>query len=155
MSDAMIHPVSRGAGERPTYQWETLRGGSALALRLFGTLGKHELGRVVVALLESGASPRDFIRVEFEDVDHLDYRSLPEFTTALQRLRDRGASLWFVGLSPYVRALFHVAGQGPALARLEWRAQESEPSSLVRRPVELRRGDFGPAREGVWGKTGI
>src|SRR6266852_314395 len=68
-------------------------------------------------LLESGGSPRDFIRVEFEDVDHLDYRALPEFTAALQRLRDRGASLWFVGLSPYVRALFHVAGQGPALGR--------------------------------------
>ena len=145
---AMADSRSPGAADRPTYQWEVARGG-ALALRLFGSLGRRELTRVVDAMVESGASPRDFLRIDFEDVSHLDYRGLSEFTSTLQRLRDRGASIWFVGLSPYLRALFHVAGQAPALNRLEWRAPELESASFARRPAEIP----GAAREEAWGKT--
>ena len=149
MMRAMIDPRSPGATDRPTYQWEAVRGGGALALRLFGTLGRRELARVVDAMVESGGSPRDSLRIDFEDVSHLDYRGLSEFTSALQRLRDRGASIWFVGLSPYLRALFHVAGQAPALNRLEWRAPELEFAGISRRPA----GIPAPAREEAWGKT--
>ena len=150
----MIDSGPPGAADRPTYQWEISRGLGARTLRLFGTLGRRELVRVVDALIESGGSPRDIVRIDFEDVNHLDYRALPEFTSALQRLRDRGASVWFVGLSPYLRALFHVAGQGPGLSRLEWRSQESESSSFVRRPAAPHGGRSGPIWEGALGKTG-
>jgi len=146
---AELDSRSPGTADRPTYQWEAGRGGGALALRLFGTLGRRELTRVVDAMVESGSSPRDSLRIDFEDVNHLDYRGLSEFTSALQRLRDRGASIWFVGLSPYLRALFHVAGQGPALNRLERRVPELESASFVRRPA----GIPGAAREEAWGKT--
>ena len=134
--------------DRPTYQWEAVRGGTH-ALHLFGSLGRRELTRVIDAMVESGSSPRDSLRIDFEDVSHLDYRGLSEFTSALQRLRDRGASIWFVGLNPYLRALFHVAGQAPALNRLEWRATEPESASFARRPPGIP-GEF---REGAWGKT--
>src|SRR6185295_286233 len=103
----------------------------------FGTLGRRELMRVVDAMVESGGSPRDSLRLDFEDVSHLDYRGLSEFTSALQRMRDRGASIWFVGLNPYLRALFHVAGQAPALNRLEWRALELESTSFTRSPAGI------------------
>ena len=146
---AMIDSRSVGAADRPTYQWEAARGGGALALRLFGTLGRRELTRVVDTMVESGSSPRDSLRIDFEDVSHLDYRGLSEFTLALQRLRDRGASIWFVGLNPYLRALFHVAGQAPALNRLEWRAPELESTSFTRSPA----GIPGAGREEAWGKT--
>ena len=146
---AELNSRSSGAVDRPTYQWEAARGGGALALRLFGAMGRRELTRVVDAMVESGISPRDFLRIDFEDVSHLDYRALSEFTASLQRLRDRGASIWFVGLSPYLRALFHVAGQGPALNRLEWRVPELDSSSFARRPS----GMPGAAREEAWGKT--
>lgn len=148
MTRALYEWGSPSAPDRPTYQWETLRGGGH-ALRLFGTLGRRELIRVVDTLLEAGGSPREFLRIEFEDVDHLDYRALSEFTSALQRLRDRGASIWFIGLSPYLRALFHVAGQGPGLSRLEWRSQETESSSFVRRPTAVHGGFIGAVREGA------
>ena len=153
MSRAVIDSRSPGAADRPTYQWEAARGGGALALRLFGTLGRRELTRIVDAMLESGGSPRDFLRIDFEDVNHLDYRALSEFTSALQRLRNRGASIWFVGMSPYLRALFHVAGQGPALNRLEWRAPGLESESFARRPAGVHAGLSGAGREEAWGKT--
>jgi anti-anti-sigma regulatory factor len=108
---------------RPTYQWESPRGG-ALAIRLFGALGRSELRRVVDALAERVRSPRDLVCLDFEEVEHLDYRALPEFVAALARHRDRGASVWLVGLHPYLRCLFQVAGQGPIARQLEW-----EPAS--------------------------
>jgi anti-sigma B factor antagonist len=145
----MMEPGSPRAADRPTYQWETVRGGGAHTLRLFGVLGRRELVRVVDTLLESGSSPRDFVRIDFEDVSHLDYRGLSEFTRALQRVRDRGASVGFVGLSPYLRALFHVAGQGPGLSRLEWHAQETESFGFVRRPAAFHGGLNGTFREGA------
>lgn len=152
MSRAAIDSRSPGAADRPTYQWEAARGGGAHVLRLFGALGRRELTRIVDAMLESGGSPRDFLRIDFEDVSHLDYRALSEFTSALQRLRCRGASIWLVGISPYLRALFHVAGQGPALNRLEWRVPELELESPARRPAGVRAGISGAAREEAWGK---
>jgi len=145
----MTAPGSPGFADRPTYQWEMARAGGAQTLHLFGALGRHELERVVDALLETGRSPRDFVRIDFEDVSHLDYRALSEFTSAVLRQRDRGASVGIVGLSPYLRALFHVAGQGPGLSRLEWRTQEIESFSFVRRPAAFHVGSIGTVREGA------
>jgi ABC-type transporter Mla MlaB component len=146
---------SRGGLNRPTYQWEGARGGSMHALHLYGPLGQRELSRVVDSMIETGGSPRDFVCVDFEDVDHLDYRALPEFASALQRLRERGASVWLVGLSPYLRALFHVAGQGPALSRLEWRSELITSGSFVRRAEDFRIGIQKAGREEAWHKTGF
>ena len=109
---------------KPTYQWEVARGSGVVTLRLFGELRRRELTHIIDAILERGRSPRDLVTIDFEQVDHLDYSALSEFTAAIQRQRDRGAPISFLGLGPYLRALFQVAGEGPALARLEGRTSE-------------------------------
>ncbi|HET9252141.1 MAG TPA: STAS domain-containing protein [Candidatus Eisenbacteria bacterium] len=110
--------------ERPTYQWEPARGQGGLSLRLYGLLGSRELERVSESVQERCRSPRDLVWIDFTDVVHLDFRALAEFVQSQERQRRRGASIWFTGLTPYLRALFQVAGQGPALNRLEWRVPE-------------------------------
>ncbi len=116
-------PVHAG---RPTCQWEVTRGGT-LALRLFGLLNRRDLIRVADSLLERARSPRDLVGVHFDDVEHLDYRALPEFIAALERHARRGPTIWIIGLSPYLRALFQVAGEGAAIGRMEWRGSELTP----------------------------
>lgn len=116
--------------DRPTCQWELSRAGGPVRLRLYGVLGARDLDRVVETLRERCRSPRDLACVDFDEVEHLDYRALAEFVARLGRQRERGASIWMVGLNPYLRALFQVAGQGPALARLEWGAAEGPAPSV-------------------------
>lgn len=111
--------------DRPTCQWELSRAGGPVRLRLYGVLGTRDLDRVADTLRDRCRSPRDLACVDFDEVEHLDYRALADFVARLGRQRERGASVWLVGLNPYLRALFQVAGQGPALARLEWGAGES------------------------------
>lgn len=151
-----IRTGSQRAADRPTFQWDPVSTGGVLTLRLFGALGARELTRVTEAVRDRGRSPRDLVCIDFTDVTHLDYRALPEFALALSRLRDRGASIWFLGLSPYGRSLFAVAGQGPALRRLEWRApDEVDSSSLAIRHVDTRTPSARTAREEAWSATGI
>ena len=127
-------PDARPHVERPTYQWEPARGSGPAELRLFGVLGRRDLALILDTLLRRCRSPRDLVSVDFEEVEHVDYRALPEFAKSLQLQRDRGASIWVIGLSPYVRALFQVAGQGPAVARLEWREQDAEANVRLAEP---------------------
>ena len=146
-----IRPVGR-----PTFQWDPVPVGGALTLRLFGALGSRELTRVAEAVRDRGRAPRDLVCIDFTDVTHLDFRALPEFTLAISRLRNQGASIWFLGLSPYGRSLFAVAGQGPALRRLEWRApDEVDSSSLAIPHVDTRTPSAWTARDEAWSATGI
>ncbi len=139
--------------DRPTYQWENPRGG-ALSLRLFGRLGRDELRRVIDAMMDRVRSPRDLVCIDFEEVEHMDYRALPEFAAALARQRNRGASIWFVGLSPYLRCLFQVAGEGPLSRQLEWRsAAESETPMFSSRGRVPGAGEHVAARAAAWGTT--
>jgi anti-anti-sigma regulatory factor len=126
--------------DRPTYQWEPARGQGGIALRLFGLLGRRELQRIVETVQERCRSPRDLVWIDFSDVVHLDFRALAEFVQAHERQRHRGASIWFTGLSPYLRALFQVAGQGPALCRLEWNALEEGSKAMREVTARARRG---------------
>jgi anti-anti-sigma regulatory factor len=126
--------------DRPTYQWEPARGQGGIALRLFGLLGRRELQRIVDTVQERCRSPRDLVWIDFSDVVHLDFRALAEFVQAHERQRHRGASIWFTGLSPYLRALFQVAGQGPALCRLEWNAPEEGSETMRKVAARARRG---------------
>lgn len=121
MRAAATVPRLPARAERPTYQWEPVRGHGGVSLRLFGLLGARELERVCEAVQERCRSPRDLVWIDFTETAHLDFRALAEFVLSLERQRHRGASIWFTGLTPYLRALFQVAGQGPALNRLEWR----------------------------------
>lgn len=121
--DPNARPTLRA--DRPTCQWELSRAGGPVRLRLYGVLGSRDLDRVADTLRERCRAPRDLACVDFDEVEHLDYRALADFVARLGRQCERGAAIWIVGLSPYLRALFQVAGQGPALARLEWGAAES------------------------------
>lgn len=130
---APMHSFRRAATtERPMLQWEAASGLSSATLRLYGTLGRRDLALVVETIAERARSPRDVLSIDFENVIHLDFRALPEFAQKIARHRHRGASIWLVGLSPYVRCLFDVAGQGSVLRQLAWQSEErgrrSEPS---------------------------
>jgi anti-anti-sigma regulatory factor len=119
--------------DRPTIQWDALRGSGALTVRLFGRLGSRELTQVTEAIARRAPSPRDLVCLDFEQVEHVDYRALPEFVSALIRHQRRGSGICLVGLSRYVRNLFDVAGEGPALRQLEWKT-DREPAQ-PRRPL--------------------
>ncbi|HEY7727530.1 MAG TPA: hypothetical protein VID50_03675, partial [Candidatus Eisenbacteria bacterium] len=56
--------------------------------------------------------------------------------------RERRADVKLVGMSEYVRNLFDVAGEGPALARLTWSLEEGPAAP---RRALLERGRFAPA----------
>lgn len=128
--------------DRPTCQWELSRAGGPVRLRLYGVLGPRDLDRVADTLRERCRAPRDFACVDFDEVEHLDYRALQDFVARLERQRERGASIWMVGLSPYLRSLFQVAGQGPALARLEWSAiEETAPGGQARETSRIEAWD--------------
>jgi anti-anti-sigma regulatory factor len=128
--------------DRPTCQWELSRAGGPVRLRLYGVLGPRDLDRVADTLRERCRAPRDFACVDFDEVEHLDYRALHDFVARLERQRERGASIWMVGLSPYLRSLFQVAGQGPALARLEWSAvEETAPGGQARETSRIEAWD--------------
>ena len=119
--------------DRPTFQWDALRATGGLTVRLFGRLQARELEQIADAIARRGASPRDLVSIDFEQVEHVDYRALPQFMRALARQQNRGAGVCFIGVSGYVRRLFDVAGQGPGLRQLEWRS-EREPIA-PRRPL--------------------
>jgi anti-anti-sigma regulatory factor len=136
--------------DRPTYQWETARPGSPTTLRLFGVLGARDLDRVADALRERCRSPRDLACLDFEEVEHLDYRAVGAFVARIERQRERGASIWMVGLHPYLRALFQVSGQGPALSRLEWGAGAVDPGFGGRLGRGALAGGEGPSRAEPW-----
>ncbi len=155
MSGFARNMMPAGLADRPTYQWEASRGGAPLTLQLFGALGLRELQRVVDAVSQCGRSPRETVCVDFEGVEHLDYRALSEFTAALSHSRNRGAFVWFVGLSPYLRSLFQVAGQGSALSRLDWRPEAPADRLLERRDADALRGAAGSTGEEAWSMTGI
>jgi anti-anti-sigma regulatory factor len=142
---APLHSARRpAANERPLLQWEAASGLASATLRLYGSLGRRELALVVETIAERARSPRDVVSIDFENVAHLDFRALPEFAQKIARHRHRGASLWLVGLSPYVRSLFDVAGQGSVVRQLAW-----QPEERVRRePIRAF------ARSGVDGAAG-
>jgi ABC-type transporter Mla MlaB component len=128
--------------DRPTCQWELSRQGGPVRLRLYGVLGPRDLDRVADTLRERCRAPRDLACVDFDEVQHLDYRALQDFVARLMRQRERGAAVWITGLSPYLRALFQVAGQGPALARLEWGAiEETAPGGQARETSRIEAWD--------------
>lgn len=142
---APLHSARRpAAADRPLFQWEAASGLSAATLRLFGSLGRRELALVVETIAERARSPRDVVSIDFENVVHVDFRALPEFALKIARHRHRGASIWLVGLSPYVRNLFDVAGQGSVVRQLAWQPEERGRREPIR-PF---------ARSGVDGRAG-
>ena len=108
------------------FQWEAASGPTSATLRLYGSLGRRELALVVETIAERARSPRDVLSIDFENVVHLDFRALPEFAQRVARHRHRGASIWLIGLSPYVRSLFDVAGQGSVVRQLAWQPEERD-----------------------------
>jgi anti-anti-sigma regulatory factor len=143
---APLHSARRPAAtERPMFQWEAASGLASATLRLYGSLGRRELALVVETIAERARSPRDVLSLDFENVLHLDFRALPEFAQRIARHRHRGASIWLVGLSPYVRSLFDVSGQGSVVRQLAWQPEERARRDGPNRPF---------ARSGVNGAAG-
>ena len=123
--------------DRPVFQWDARRGAGRLVVRLFGRLGGRELAHMVQAIRERGRSPRDLVCIDLEQVTHLDYGALPDLARALLRQQAIGADVCMVGMSPYLRSLFDVAGQGPTLRRLEWNPTQEETVASRRPPLGI------------------
>jgi anti-anti-sigma regulatory factor len=134
VSAPLANRAASAIAERPTYQWEVQNGAAAATLRLYGALGARELALVVETIADRARSPRDVVSVDFSGVVHMDFRALPEFAQRVARHRHRGASIWFVGVSPYLRRLFDVAGQGAAVRQVTWEPEESGRRAAPARP---------------------
>ena len=136
-------------GEHPTYQWDATRDAGARTIRLYGRLGERELSRVLDAIVERARSPRDTVTVDFSGVEHVDFRAVADFLSALGRLRDRSASIWIIGASPYIRQLMDVSGEGSLRRAL---SGDINPGGSVGRPAEddLREAERRALRAGVW-----
>ena len=111
----------------------------------------RELALALDAIAERARSPREVICIDFEHVEHLDFRAAPEFAHRLVRQRDRGSSIWLTGLTPYVRSLFDVAGQGAVVGQFTWNV-EAEALAVERVRPFAGRNTTGsrPARDGAW-----
>jgi ABC-type transporter Mla MlaB component len=136
--------------ERPAFQWDATRGPGTLTLRLFGRLGARELDRVAETIARTARSPRDLVLVDLSEVRHIDYRAISGFAAALLLQHERGACVWLLGMSEYVRSLFGVAGAGMVLGRLEWNpGGESEPRRFFPFERDRHASATGPSRERV------
>jgi len=136
-------------GEHPTYQWDAALDAGARTIRLYGRLGERELRRVLDAIVERARSPRDTVHVDFSGVSHIDFRAVAEFLAALGRLRDRSASIWIVGASPYIRQLMDVSGEGSLRRAL---SPDMGPAASAARPGgdDLRAAERRALRAGTW-----
>lgn len=136
-------------GEHPTYQWDATRDAGARTLRLYGRLGERELSRVLDAIVERARSPRDTVTVDFSGVEHIDFRAVADFLAALGRLRDRSASIWIIGASPYIRQLMDVSGEGSLRRAL---SGDIGPGGGAARPAgdDLRAAERRALRAGAW-----
>jgi anti-anti-sigma regulatory factor len=136
--------------ERPLYQWDPARETGARTLRLYGSLGEREFSRVLDALAERARAPRDVLVVEFSGVEHVDFRAVAEFLATLARWRDRGASIWLVGASSYVRRLMDVSGQGALRRSLSWDAVAAGRAAVQPEGEDLRSAERRALRADVW-----
>ena len=136
-------------GEHPTYQWDAALDAGARVIRLYGRLGERELLRVLDAIVERARSPRDVVHVDFSGVSHVDFRAVAAFLSALGRLRDRSASVWIVGASPYIRQLMDVSGEGSLRRAL---SPDTGPAASAARPggEGLRAAERRALRAGPW-----
>jgi len=136
-------------GTHPTFQWDAARDADARTLRLYGRLGDRELRRVLDAIVERARSPRDTVHVDFSRVEHIDFRAVADFLAALARFRDRSASVWIVGASPYIRQLMDVSGQGSLRRDL---SGDNGPAGSASRPGgdDLRAAERRALRAGAW-----
>ena len=149
MIDAARYRARASHADQPTYQWDAALDAGARTIRLYGRLGERELRRVLDAIVERARSPRDIVRVDLSGVSHVDFRAVAEFLSGLGRLRDRSASVWIVGASPYIQKLMDVSGQGSL-----WRALSPDlgPAASATRPGgdELRAAERRALRAGAW-----
>lgn len=147
---AAARRAERAAHEAmPVFQWDPARDPGTRTLRLFGSLGERELRRVLDAIVERARGPRDFLLIEFSDVEHVDFRAVPDFLAALGRWRDRNAAIWLVGVSPYVRRLMDVSGQGALRRALSWDAGPGGNAARLEGD-DLRSAERRALRAGVW-----
>ncbi|HSQ59044.1 MAG TPA: STAS domain-containing protein [Acidobacteriota bacterium] len=133
----------------PLFQWDPVREPGTRTLRLFGSLGDGELRRVLDAIVEQARGPREFLLIDFSDVEHVDFRAVPDFLAALGRWRDRSATIWLVGVTPYVRRLMDVSGQGALRRALSWDVGPGGNAARLEGD-DLRSAERRALRAGVW-----
>jgi ABC-type transporter Mla MlaB component len=138
-----------GRFERPTCQWDPDREGGIRVLRLYGHLGQREMLFVLDAVGDRARAPRDVVLLDWTGVEHVDFRSVAGFLNAIARWRDRNASIWIIGATPYVRNLMDVSGAGSLRRALSW---DGDPAGNVAglRGAELRAAERRALRTGAW-----
>ena len=105
----VFRPLSRKHPEDETFP-------GLLLLRLEGRLFFANVGTIGhnVQLLVDDAKPK-VVALHLRGVTDIEYTALKALTQAEERLRDRGVSLWLVGLNPRVLAMVRRSPLGEAL----------------------------------------
>ena len=107
----VFRPLSRKHPEDETFP-------GLLLLRLEGRLFFANVGALwqKVQLLVDDAKPK-VVALHLRGVPDIEYTALKTLTEAEERLRDRGVSLWLVGLNPRVLAMVRRSPLGEVLGR--------------------------------------
>jgi anti-anti-sigma regulatory factor len=73
-----------------------------------GRLGRVELHDLAMRLGQLTHDTRE-LTIDWQNVNHVDFRGLSEIAAQLRRLQDRGVTIQCSGFSPYVLAIWRYA----------------------------------------------
>lgn len=84
--------------------------GRKAALSAEGELGREAMARMADAISQANEYGATRVIIDFTRVDHIDYRTIPEFMDVLQRSGWGGMEFNLVGLNRYLNEIFRAAG---------------------------------------------
>ena len=82
-------------------------------LRLRGELNLEDMLKIKTLVAEYLKAGLVHVVINLENVSHVHLAGLPVLSERAQRLREYGGDLKLVGLSPYLRHIFDLAGATP------------------------------------------
>jgi anti-sigma B factor antagonist len=82
-------------------------------LRLRGELNLEDMLKIKTLVAEYLKAGLVHVVINLENVSHVHLAGLPVLSERAQRLREYGGDLKLVGLSPYLRHIFDLAGSTP------------------------------------------
>jgi anti-sigma B factor antagonist len=82
-------------------------------LRLRGELNLEDMLKIKTLVAEYLKAGLVHVVINLENVSHVHLAGLPVLSERAQRLREYGGDLKLVGLSPYLRHIFDLAGVSP------------------------------------------
>jgi len=101
-------------------------------LRLRGELNLEDMLKIKTLVAEYLKAGLVHVVLNLENVSHVHLAGLPVLSERAQRLREYGGDLKLVGLSPYLKHIFDLAGASPAFDFCRSEEEASERFSGIR-----------------------